>query len=57
MIVCALFCSTHLARTLASVPKTERKPEHRPKPNPLGSERSKNVVRMVEFPKQSFLEQ
>lgn len=44
-------------RHRGSVPKTERKPEHRPKPNPLGSERSRNSVRMVEFPKRPFLEQ
>lgn len=39
------------------VPKTERKPEHRPKLNPLGSERSKNGVRVVKFLKRPFLEQ
>ena len=38
-----------------AVPKTERKPEHRSKPNPLSSERSKNRVRMTWIPETTAL--
>ena len=46
-----------MGRNCKNVPKTERKPEHPRQSNPLGSERSKNRVRVVKFLEQPFLEQ